>query len=193
MTATMQRQVEDEKAKLGYFMRSKWANRFIFAAIIQGLGATLLTVPLVLPWIRPPVSIVIAGGGAGTWFIVGYILYIVVGVLAVAVTALFYYHFEVIVNRPYKGMANFLAWIHLILMNVGVAAAAAILMYGGYAGGAAMLPTTVGGLGQNAGWVHANILGPLVSPAGYAIIAAMAGMLAGGAGFFATNFRRQSE
>ena len=136
---------------------------------------------------------VIAGGGAGTWFIVGYVLYLVVGVLAVAVTALFYYHFEVIMNRPYVGMANYLAWIHLILMNVGVVAAVAILMYGGYNGGAAMLPASVGGLGQSAGWVHVNILGPLVNPAGFAIITAMAGVLAGGAGFMLTNFRKPTN
>jgi hypothetical protein len=193
MTATMQMQVEDEKDKQANFMRSKWSNRFIFAAIVQGLVATLLTAPLVLPWIKPPVSMVVAGGSAGTWFIVGYIMYIVVGVVAVAVTALFYYYFEVILNRPYKGIANYLAWTHLILMNVGVAAAAAILMYGGYMGGTAMLPTTVGGLGQNAGWVHVNVLGPLVNPAGYAIIAAMAGVLAGGAGFVLTNFRKRVQ
>jgi hypothetical protein len=193
MAATIQMDEVEEKAKLAYFMRSKWSNRFIFAAIIQGLGATLLTVPLVLPWIKPPVSMVIAGGSAGTWFIVGYILYIVVGVLAVAVTALFYHHFEVILNRPYRGIANYLAWIHLILMNVGVAAAAAILMYGGYLGGAAMLPAAVGGLGQNAGWVHVNILGPLVTPAGYAVVTAIAGVFAGGIGFVVTNFRRQAQ
>lgn len=183
-------EAEDERAKLAYFMRSKWSNRFVFAAIIQGLGATLVTALLVLPWIKPPVSMVVAGGGAGTWFTVGYILYIVVGVLAVATTALFYHHFEVILNRPYRGIANYLAWIHLVLMNVGVVAAAAILMYGGYMGGAALLPTAVGGLGQNAGWVHENILGPLVTPAGYAVITAMSGVFAGGIGFVVTYFRK---
>lgn len=186
----MQMQVEDEKQKQAYLMRSRWASRFIFAAIIQGLGATLVTGLLVLPWIKPPISMVVASGGAGTWFTVGYILYIVVGVLAVATTALFYHYFEVILNRPYAGIANYLAWVHLIMMNVGVVAAVAILMYGGYNGGAATLPTSAGGLGQNAGWVHVNILGPLVNPAGYAVIAAMAGVLAGGAGFLVTNFRK---
>ena len=191
MTTTTQiHDVETEKARLAYFMRSKWSNRFIFAAIIQGLGATLLTVPLVLPWVKPPVSMVVASGGAGTWFTVGYILYIVVGVIGVAVTALFYHHFEVILNRPYRGMANYLAWTHLVLMNVGVAASAAILMYGAYLGGAALLSPAVGGLGQNAGWVHAYILGPLVAPAGYGVITAMAGVLAGGLGFVVTYFRK---
>jgi len=112
-------------------------------------------------------------------------------VVAVATTALFYDHFEVILNRPYRGISNYLAWAHLVFMNVGVVAAAAILMYGGYMGGAALLPTAVGGLGQNPGWVHLNILGPLVTPAGYAVITAMAGVFAGGIGFVVTYFRKR--
>ncbi|MCL5068687.1 MAG: hypothetical protein M1368_10105 [Thaumarchaeota archaeon] len=169
---------------------SKWSNRFVWAAIIQGLVATVLTVPIVLPWVKPSVAMVMAGGSAGTWFTVGYLTYIMVGVIAVAVTALFYHHFEVDLGKPYKGAANYLAWIHLILMNVGVAAAAYMMMYGGYYGGAALLSTAQGGLGQNAGWVHVNILAPLVDPIGYAIIVAGIGVLAGGLGYLINYWRR---
>jgi hypothetical protein len=169
---------------------SKWSNRFIWAAIIQGLAATLITIPIVLPWIKPAVSMVMAGGSAGTWFTVGYLSYVTVGVIAVAVTALFYQHFEVNLNKPYSGVSNYLAWIHLILMNVGVAAAAALLMYGGYFGGAALLPAAEGGLGQTTGWVHVNILSPLVNPVGYSIITAGIGVLAGGLGFVVSYFRK---
>lgn len=192
MTATTLtlEQIEAERTRLSYVLRSKWSNRFIWAAIIQGLGATLITTPIVMPWVKPSVSMVIAGGSAGTWFTVGYILYLTIGVIGVALTALFYHHFEVVMNKSYKGFANYLAWIHLILMNVGVAAATAILMYGGYFGGAAMLSTNVGGLGWTAAQVHTNILAPLVSPAGYAVIVAGIGVLAGGLGFVVTNFRR---
>ena len=38
------------------------------------------------PVLRP--SKVIAGGGSGTWMFTGYIIYLVVGVVAVAVTAI---------------------------------------------------------------------------------------------------------
>ncbi len=169
---------------------SKWSDRFIWAAIIQGLAATLLTVPIILPWVKPSVAMVIASGSAGTWFTVGYLTYIMVGVIAVAVTALFYHHFEVDMGKPYKGTANYLAWIHLILMNVGVAAATYMLMYGGYFGGAALLPAGEGGLGQTAGWVHVNILSPLVNPIGYAIIASVVGVLAGGLGYLVNYFRK---
>lgn len=186
MTAT----VQERKAEFAYMLRSKRSSRFIGAAILQGLGAAIVTAPIVLPTVNPPVSKIIAGGGAGTWFTVGYILYIVVGVIAVAVTALFYHHFEVVMNRPYTGVMNYLAWIHLVLMNVGVAAATWILMYGGYYAGAALLPTTSGGLGWTAAQVHTNILAPLVQPAGYAVITAAAGVLAGGLGFVVSYFRK---
>jgi hypothetical protein len=183
-------QLEVEREKVSYLLRSKWSNRFIWAAIIQGLGATLATIPIALPTTTPPVAMVIASGGAGTWFTVGYLLYIVVGVIGVGLTALFYHHFEVVMNKPYRGLSNYLAWVHLILMNVGVAAIAFTLMYGGYFGGAAMLPKAVGGLGQNAGFVHVNILGPLVQPAGYMLIATAVGVVSGGLGFVFNYFKR---
>ncbi len=169
---------------------SKWSNRFIWAAIIQGLAATLVTIPIVLPWVRPSVAMIMAGGSAGTWFTVGYLSYVTVGVIAVAVTALFYHHFEVDMGKPYTGAANYLAWVHLILMNVGVAAAAGLLMYGGYYGGGAMLPTAEGGLGWTTGQVHVNILSPLVNLVGYGIITAAIGVLAGGLGYLVNYFRR---
>src|SRR5579862_8284099 len=106
---------------------SKWSNRFIWAAIIQGLAATLITIPIVWPAgllgfsVTPAVAMVIAGGSAGTWFTVGYLTYLMVGVIAVGLTALFYYHFEVAMSKPYKGISNAFAWVHLVLMNVGVA------------------------------------------------------------------------
>jgi hypothetical protein len=37
---------------------------------------------------------VIAAGGAGTWFTFGYVMYVVVGVIGVAVSAIFYYYLE---------------------------------------------------------------------------------------------------
>jgi hypothetical protein len=170
-------------------LASKWSNRFIWAAIIQGLAATLLTVPIVWPSgglfglkITPAVAQVIAGGGAGTWYTVGYLAYITVGVIAVGLTALFYYHFEVATGKPYKGVSNYFAWVHLVLMNVGVAAAAYMLMWGGYFGGAAIIN------GKTALFVHENILAGLVNPIGYAILVAGIGVLAGGIGYLVNYY-----
>lgn len=181
-----QEEIESEVVR----RRSKWSGRFIWAAIFQGLIAMLLTVPIVLPNIKPAVAQVIAAGDAGTWFTVGYILYITVGVMGVGLTALFYHHFEVVMNKPYRGVANYLAGAHLVLMNVGVAAVCAILMYGGYFAGANMLPAAEGGLGWTAGQAHVQILSELVNPAGYAIIATALGVLSGGLGFVLSYFKK---
>jgi hypothetical protein len=187
MTTTL----ENRKTETLPLRVSKWSNRFIFAAIIQGAIATILTVPIVLPWITPSVAQVIASGSAGTWFLVGYVMYITVGVIAVGVTALFYHHFEVNLGKSIKGViGNTLGWIHLVLMNVGAAVAAGLLMYGGYFGERGLMPTSEGGLAQTTLWVHVNILSSLVNPAGYALIVCGIGVLAGGLGFLVAYLRR---
>lgn len=170
---------------------SHWSTRFIWAAIIQGLAATILTIPIVDPYLSPPVSKVIAGGSAGTWFLVGYIMYIVVGVIAVGLTALFYYHFEVSLGKTYKGISNAFGWVHLALMNVGAAAAAYMLMYGGYVAGGGMLPVSEGGQGWTGLQAHVNVLAALVNPTGIAIAICGIGVLAGGIGFVLTYFRKK--
>ncbi len=134
--------------------------------------------------LKPEISRVIAAGGAGTRFTFGYVIYIVVGVIAVAVSALFYYYIERVLDKQYDNtrIAKALAWSHLILMNVGTTAAAGMLMYAGYISGAAMLPVSVGGKGLNQGQVH-EILAPFVEPISIAIILLVLGVLLGGIGF----------
>ena len=124
-------------------VRGKWASRFVVAAIVQGALATANTLFWVigqLGFMKPEFSRVIAFGSAGNWFTVGYLSYLIVGVMGVAVTALFYNHIENVLGKPYTGIADKLAWLHLILMNVGVIGATWLMMIGGYLGGAAMLP-----------------------------------------------------
>jgi len=168
----------------------KWAGRFIWAAVIQGLILTIITV-----WILDPLQYftgtsdyfspakVIAGGSGGTWFFTGYISYLVVGVVAVAVTAIFYFYIEGVQGKVYKGFSNILAWGHLIFMNVGVAGAMLIMMWGGYNAGYALAGTTSGGLGESALQVHETILGQTSDPIGALILLACIGALMGGLGY----------
>lgn len=99
-----------------------WTNRFIYAAIIQGaiiVGLTIFLVFSQISFLKPEISRVIAAGGAGTWFTFGYIMYVVVGVIGVAVSALFYYYLEQILEKPYnKRLTKLLAWTHILLMNL---------------------------------------------------------------------------
>lgn len=58
------------------------------------------------------------------------------GVIATGLSAQFYHHFEIRLGKMYgrRKIANSLAWAHLILMNVGIAAASMMMIYGGYLG-----------------------------------------------------------
>jgi len=168
---------------------SKWAARFLGAAVVQGaIGFVVASVLLYLAVFgRPAASRIVAGGGAGTWFVVGTIGYGLVGILAIAVSALFYHHIEATLGFPYKGWRNYAAWAHIILGGGLGSAGALLTAYGGYAAGAAMLPTSVGGGGHTppAGfeYVHVNILGPLVMPIAALIGLSLLGFFVGGVGY----------
>jgi hypothetical protein len=108
-----------------------WASRFMAAAIVQGAIIVGLTAFLVLgqaAFVKLELARVIAGGSAGTWFTFGYMIYIIVAVLGVAVPSLFYHYLDVNMGSAAKA----LTWAHLVLMNVGASAAAGMMMYGGY-------------------------------------------------------------
>lgn len=158
-----------------------WTKRFMAAAIVQGAIVTGLTVFLVLGQasFKPEVSRVMPAGGAGTWFTFGYVMYIVVGIMGVAVSALFYHYIENVLGKRIRRAAKALAWTHFVLMNVGTVAAMGLLMYAGYIGGASMLPQDVGGRGFNAGQAH-EILASFVEPIAAAILMIVAGVVAGG-------------
>jgi hypothetical protein len=171
-------------------MQSKWAGRFIWASIIQGLLAVIITILIIDPTtlfngsgMYYSASRVIAGNGAGTWLFTGYISYLVVGVVGMAVTALFYFYIEGIRGKTYTGTTNFLAWGHLILMNVGVVGSMFLMMWGGYLAGWAAVPVASGGGGLNGGQIHEQILGQLTYPIGAFIVLAALGALLGGLGY----------
>jgi hypothetical protein len=168
---------------------SKWAGRFLAAAVVQGaIGFGFASVLLYLAVFgRPAASRIVAGGGAGTWFVVGVIGYGLVGILAIAVSSLFYNHIERTLGFAYTGWRNLCAWAHIVLGGGLGSAAALVTAYGGYAAGAAMLPTSVGGGGHvpPAGfeYVHVNILEPLVVPIAVLIGLSLLGFFVGGVGY----------
>src|SRR5206468_3460808 len=102
---------DDTKWQISVSPTSRWANRFIIAAIVQGALAAGVTSYLLYDAVygSPGPARIVAGGSAGTWLTVGYLGYIMLGPLAAAVTALFYQHLEVNLRAPYKGWPNALA------------------------------------------------------------------------------------
>jgi hypothetical protein len=110
-------------------------------------------------------------------------MYIVVGVVAMAVTSLFYFYIEGIQGKVYAGVARFCAWAHLVLGNIGVAGVAILAMVGGYLGGAAMVPVASGGMGYNTGQVHVHILQYYSEPVAAFLLLALIGFTLGGFGY----------
>jgi uncharacterized membrane protein YidH (DUF202 family) len=100
--------------------KTKWGNRFIIAAIIQGgimTGMALITVGFQLS--VTDVDIIqylsLSFEGPAKWFFIGIILYLIL-IVAIAVTAVFYNHLEINLKRKFSRVSNILAWIHLLGM-----------------------------------------------------------------------------
>ncbi|MGA2784138.1 MAG: hypothetical protein ABSF09_05515 [Candidatus Bathyarchaeia archaeon] len=166
---------------------SKWATRFVWAAIIQGALISMLTGILVLGefgvFLRTPVSSLISTTVPGIWIALGYFAYLVIGVVGMAVTALFYQYLEVNLKSPYTRHAKDLAWLHLVLSNVGIIGASWLVIYSGYVTGVATLSNSLGGLGRSmnevAAIVHSQFLFPIAAFASLTIL----GIILGGLGY----------
>lgn len=184
------RATASSKQGFGVSPMSRWANRFIVAAIMQGALAAGVTGYLLASGIGllggVPASKIVAAGGAGTWLTVGYLTYIILGPVAVAVTVLFYQHLEVGLHTPYTGWTNLMAWAHILLMNLGVVGATWLMMSAGFRGGAAAFPVSQGGLGYsgaNSGLVHINIMQYYPPYIAAFVAIAIAGAFLGGVGY----------
>jgi hypothetical protein len=165
---------------------SKWATRFVWAAIFQGALVSLLTLFLVLGevgFLHPSVSLLINTTVPGIWIALGYFAYLIVGVVGMAVTALFYQYLEVNLKSPYTGGAKSLAWIHLILSNVGIIGATVLIIYAGYVTGVATLPTSLGGLGMTMGDVEGMVLRQFLLPIAAFVSLTILGIMLGGLGY----------
>jgi len=165
---------------------SKWATRFVWVAIIQGALSAIVTTFLVLGelgFMNPPVSLIVSATVPGVWIALGYLAYIILGVVGMAVTALFYQYLEVNLKSLYQGAPKTFAWLHLILGNIGVVGASWTIMYAGYLGGMASLPATLGGQGlsplQVEELIRVDFVLPIAAFAGLSVL----GIVFGGLGY----------
>ncbi len=170
-------------------IRSPWAGRFIGLTFMLGGLAWVILAILVLGNVLaglgnfalgPASSRIVAGGGAGSWFTMGILAYGLVAVGGMGLTALFYQHVEGTLGSRLVGWRNVGAWIHLSVGGLGAAGASLLMAWGGFQAGSALLTTDVGGGGQNVGYVHANILNPIVVPIAALMGIALLGYLVGG-------------
>ena len=168
---------------------SRWAGRFIGMTFALGGVAWVIFALLVLGNVLagmgnyalgPASSRIVAGGGAGSWFTMGILAYLIVAVGGTGFTAFFYQHIEGTMGSALVGGRKIGAWIHLTLGGLGSAGASLIMAWGGFQAGAALLTTDVGGGGQNVLYVHTNILSPLAVPIAALMGIALLGCLVGG-------------
>jgi hypothetical protein len=71
--------------------------------------------------------------GPAKWIFLGYIFYLIL-ITLIATTAIFYSHLEVNLQKRIRGIKSMLAWINLVGVDVGGAAAAVMIIYAGLIG-----------------------------------------------------------
>jgi heme/copper-type cytochrome/quinol oxidase subunit 1 len=165
-----------------------WSKRFGAVALVNALIAIVwLLFPIALD---TRISRTIAGGSAGTWGFLGFLLFLIVGVLGFATFASLYY---VIPKATGGTINNILAWLHLVLLEIGTVVGTGLLGYAGYIGGTTMLDEIAKGTAEKdiPGIVHVKI-GFVVQPIGILALVAGLGVLLGVIALFLT-FRKSSH
>lgn len=173
-------------------MEIKWVDRFIIAAIIQGAIITGMALFIVIVQLtNVEINIIqflsLSFEGTAKWFFLGIIFHLIV-VLAVAVTALFYSHLEITQKKKFSGTPKILAYIHLIGMNVGGAGAMMIMTFAGLAGTGLLSVFTEGKLGPK----YPAIMDLFIEPIGGFIALLAVGVVCGGIAFIMA-YRQKSE
>lgn len=161
----------------------RWVDRFIIAAIVQGALITVMALVIVIIQIsNNQINIIqylsLSFEGTAKWFFLGIIFHLII-IIAVAVTALFYSHLEITLNKKFSKISNILAAIHLIGMNVGGAGSMMIMTYAGLAGTGLLTVFSEGKLGPK----YPQIMDSFIEPIGGFIALLALGVMCGGLGF----------
>ena len=170
----------------------RWVDRFIIAAIIQGAIITVMSLFIVaVQMTNSDINIIqflsLSFEGTAKWFFLGIIFHLIV-IIAVAVTALFYSHLEITLKKKFSKKQNILAAIHLIGMNVGGAGAMMIMTFAGMAGTGLLSVFTEGKLGPK----YPAIMDEFIEPIGGFITLLAMGVVCGGL-CFVLAYRNSSE
>ena len=175
--------MEDSSSRIIKKSNLRWADRFIIAAIIQGGIITVMALVIVgIQVTYTDVNIIqflsLSFEGTAKWFFLGIIFHLIV-IVAVAVTALFYSHLEITLKKQFTKTTKVLATIHLIGMNVGGAGAMMIMTFAGLAGTGLLTVFTEGRLGPK----YPAIMDSFIEPIGGFIALLAIGVICGGIGF----------
>jgi hypothetical protein len=170
-----------------------WSQRFILSAIFQGLLIIVLTssgIAIQLMYsstINMIQFLSLSFEGPAKWIFLGYMFYLIL-ITLIAITAIFYNHLEVNLQRRIRGIKSVLTWINLVGINVGGAAAAITIIYAGLAGSGILDMMISGGttnnLKQNTA-IMAEFVLPIAAFSGLLIAGAIVGTIV----YFATYFQ----
>jgi hypothetical protein len=173
-----------------------WSQRFILSAILQGLLIIVLTssgIAIQLMYSSTTINIIqflsVSFEGPAKWIFLGYMFYLIL-ITLIAITAIFYNHLEVHLQKRIRGVKSTLAWINLIGINVGGAAAALTIIYAGLAGSGILDLMMISGgtsttnIKENTA-IMAEFVSPIAAFAGLLIIGAVVGAIV----YFATYFQ----
>lgn len=152
-------------------MEQKWSRRFMVAAVIHGVGIAIWSGLFLLDGIGIPLNLskIIAGGGVGTWFTVGYLLYVITGFLGMTAQGALYQYAASLTDGELH--SDRLALVHFGLMNIAVVGATWMLGYAGFIGGSLTLADRVTE-------VHVAVVG-YVNPVGVCILIGVVAALVG--------------
>jgi hypothetical protein len=110
-----------------------WYRRYRGAAYLCTFAAIVWTVVIVLPYVPfsylPPIMV---GGGPGLWLILGYVLFVVVGVSGFGSISAFLTTVELHEGRSIDPRTM---WPALVLLSVGVVGSCLLLAVAGAVGG----------------------------------------------------------
>jgi len=164
-------------------LKTKWGNRFIIAAIIQGgIVTAMALVTVAFQLLTTSIDIIeflsLSFEGPAKWFFIGILLYLIL-IVAIAVTAVFYNHLEINLKKKFSKISNILAWIHLLGMNIGGAGTTILMIFAGLTGSGVLSLFIEGKLG-NQDVVIMNSFIPFIA---FFIVVLSIGVICGGAAY----------
>jgi hypothetical protein len=168
-----------------------WGNRFIATAIIQGGIMTLIALSMVVIQFifASKLNIIqflsLSFEGPAKWFFLGIIFYLIF-IVAIAVTAIFYIHLEINLKRKISGLLNVLTWIHLIGMNIGGPLATILMIFAGLSGSGVISVFSDGKIGPQ----NAEVMNVFINPIALSIGILSIGVISGGLSYTLTYLRK---
>ena len=132
-------------------MSNKWSKQYMTASLLHSVGVAVWSLLFISEGfgITLNMSRIIAGGGAGTWLTVGYLLYIITGFVGNAVFGILVNQIPHSLNKPWYSQK--LLGLHLILYNVALVGVTVQLGLAGFIGGNL---TLIGAVAE----IHPNIV-----------------------------------